>query len=68
MVPSNVNLQVVGSPNNGDGTISTLKSEDVTLFGSNSEAIGAYKYLIIFYMKIHESMNKILKSWCVKVL
>ena len=32
-------------------TANTPKSGEVTLFGSNSEAIGAYKYLALFCMK-----------------
>ena len=66
VVPPNNSLQVVVPPNNSDGTVNTTKSEDVTLFGSNSKAIGAYKYLTIFCMKEHESVNKILSSWGIK--
>lgn len=64
MVPPNVRLQAVVSPNNGGGIASTLKSRDVTLFDFNSEAIEAYKYPILFCMKGHE--NNILNSWGVK--
>ena len=44
-------------PNNGGGTASILKSEDITLFGSNFEAIGAYKYSTLFCMKEKESIK-----------
>ena len=68
MVPPSVRLQSVVLSNNDDGTTSTLKSRDVILCGSNSEAIGAYKYPTLFYIKGHESVNIILNSWGVKVL
>ena len=44
MVPSNVRSTMVVPTSNDGGTASTPKSEDVILFGSNFEAIGAYKY------------------------
>ena len=56
------------SPSTGGGTASTTDSGDVTLFDSNSEAIGAYKYPTLFYMKGHESIEIILSYWGVKVL
>ena len=62
ILPS-VSLQVVVSPNNGGGTTSTPKSEDVILFDSNSKVIGAYKYSILFCIKRHESVINILKFW-----
>ena len=66
MEPPNVSLQAIVPPNNGDGTACTSKIQDETLFGSNFEAIRAYKYPTLFYMKGHESVNNILKSWGVK--
>ena len=51
MVPPSVSLQAVVPPNNGDGTTSIPKIWDETLFGSNLEAIMAYKYPTLFYMK-----------------
>ena len=64
MVPLEL-YQAVILPNvrvSGGGTASTLKSGDMTLFGLNYEAIGAYKYHTIFYMKGNKSVDKILKS------
>ena len=60
--------QAVVPPSNDGGTISNPKSKDVTLFSSNFEAIGAYKYPTLFFMKGHESVNIILNSSVVKVL
>ena len=68
VVLPNIRLQVVVPLNNGGGIVSTPKSRDVTLFGSNSEAIGAYKYPTLFYMKGHESINIILNSWGVSIV
>ena len=52
----------------GGGTVSIPKFGDVTLFCSNFEVIGAYKYPTLFWMKGHESVYIILNSWGVKVL
>ena len=54
--------QAVVLPSNGGGTDSTPENQDETLFGSNFEVIGAYKYPTLFYMKEHESVNIILNS------
>ena len=45
------------SPNNDDGTVNTLETQDETLFGF-IEAIGAYKYPTLFSIKGNESVNK----------
>ena len=51
VVPASVSLQAIVQSNNGGGTANNPKSEDVTLFVSNSEAIVTYKYRTLFCMK-----------------
>ena len=60
VVPLSVSLQAMVSPNNGGGTASIPEIQDETLCGSTFEAIGAYKYPNLFYMKGYESVNNIL--------
>ena len=49
-------------PSNSGGTVSIPNSRNMTLFGSNLEAIGPYKNPTLFYMKGHKSIGLILKS------
>ena len=56
------------SPNIGGDTANTSETEDKIIYGSNFEVIGAYKYLTLFCIKEHKSVNIILSSWGVKVL
>ena len=61
VVPLKQACQAVVLPNNDSVTVSTLKIGDKLLFDSIFEAIGAYKYPTLSYMKEYESMNKILE-------
>ena len=61
--------QAMVPPNNGGSTANNQKSRDMTLFGSNSKAIGAYKYPTLFYRKGNKSAINVLKNskcWGIK--